>query len=84
MRTSVLFGAKNFGFIEIYGVSVRTKGREFNQCGHFADKGVGGQFFAILCGRLLWTAPNVFPICLHFCSKQCWCRSKAMHNQIAV
>jgi len=25
------------------------------QCGHFADK--GGQFFAILCGRLLCTAP---------------------------
>jgi len=27
--------------------SVRTRGRELNQCGHFADK--GGQFFAILC-----------------------------------
>jgi len=42
MRTSALFGAKNAGFFKIYGVSARTR---------------GGQFFAILCGRLLWTAP---------------------------
>jgi len=26
-----------------------------SQCRHFVDKGEGGQFFAILCGRLLWT-----------------------------
>jgi len=42
MLTSALFITKNF---EIYGVSARTR------------EG-GGQFFAILCGRLLWTAPN--------------------------
>jgi len=41
MQTSLLFGAKNF---VIYGVSARTWG--LNQCGHFADKGGGGQFFA--------------------------------------
>jgi len=29
-----------------------------NQCGHFADKGGGGQFFTIFCRRFLWTAPN--------------------------
>jgi len=28
MRTSALSGAKNFGFFEIYGVSVRSKGVE--------------------------------------------------------
>jgi len=28
-----------------------------SQCGHFSDKGEEGQFLAILCGRLLWTAP---------------------------
>jgi len=28
MRTSVLFGAKNLGFFEIYGGSTRTKGVE--------------------------------------------------------
>jgi len=50
MRTSALFGAKNSGFFEIYGVSVRRRG--LSQCGHFSDK--GGQFFAILCGHLLW------------------------------
>jgi len=36
------FGAKNFGFFEIFSVSARTGGE--------------GQFFAILCGRHLWTA----------------------------
>jgi len=28
MRTSALFGAKNFGFLEIYDVSARTRGVE--------------------------------------------------------
>jgi len=27
MRTSALFGAKNFGFFKIYGVSARTGGK---------------------------------------------------------
>jgi len=31
---------------------------KLSQCGHFADKGERGQFFAILCGRLLCMAPN--------------------------
>jgi len=54
MRTSALVGAKNSGFFKIYGVSSRTRG--LSQCGYFSDK--GGQFFANLCGRLLWTAPK--------------------------
>jgi len=33
----------NIGFSEIYGVSARTRGES--------------QFFAILCGRPLWTDP---------------------------
>jgi len=33
-------------------------GRGLSRCGHFANKEGGGQFFAILCGRLLRTAPN--------------------------
>jgi len=41
MRTSALFDPKNIGFFKIYGVSAQTR----------------GQCFAILCGRLLWTAP---------------------------
>jgi len=32
--------------------------RELSQSEQFADK--GGQFFTILCGRLLLTAPNAF------------------------
>jgi len=45
------FGAQNFG---IYGVSARNKVIEPMQtfCGE------GNQSFAILCERLLWTAPN--------------------------
>jgi len=45
MRTSALFGVKNSGFFEIYGGSARIMGEK-------------GQFFAILCGRLLWMAPK--------------------------
>jgi len=56
MRTSALFGAKNVGFSEIYGVSARTRGEgRLSQFGHFTDKEC--QFFAIFCGRPLWTAP---------------------------
>jgi len=41
MQTSVLFGAKNFGFFEIYGVSPRTRGRRgLSQ----SDKGEGSFF----------------------------------------
>jgi len=54
MRKSAFFGAKNFGFYEICGVSARTRGRGvLSQCGKEE-----GQFFVILCGRHLWTAPN--------------------------
>jgi len=59
MRTSALFGAKNSGFFEIYGVFARTVEKEgLRKCEHFAVKGKGNQFFAILCRRLLWTVPN--------------------------
>jgi len=57
MRTSTLFGTKNFEFFEIYGVSARTRG--VKPVRTFCGQGVkGGQFFVILCRRLLWTAPN--------------------------
>jgi len=46
MRTSALLGAKNPDF------------SKFMVCPH--GQGVGGQFFAILSGRLLWTAPCFF------------------------
>jgi len=36
MRTSTLFGAKNFGFFEIYGMSARIGG--VRQSGHFSNK----------------------------------------------
>jgi len=60
MRTSALLCAKIVGFFEIYdcphgqGEGVEPV-RTF--CGQWGE---GGQFFAILCGRLLWTAPYNF------------------------
>jgi len=59
MRTSVLFGVKNFGFFEIYDVSVRTRGGGRGGEPVRTFYGQRGGFFAILCGRLLWTAPKV-------------------------
>jgi len=60
MRTSALFEEKNLEIFEIYEVSARTRG--LSQFGHFANKGGRDQFFAILCGRPLWTAPYLFSI----------------------
>jgi len=50
---------KNLRFFEVYGVSARTK-EEGGWAS--ADKGKGVNFFAILCGRLLWATP---------CTSQC-------------
>jgi len=47
--TSALFGAKNDGFFETYGVSART----IASTDIFRTR--ESQFFANLCGRLLWT-----------------------------
>jgi len=57
MRTSARFGAKNFGFFEIFGVSARTMEEEgLNQCGHFADKGREGQFLRF-CADVFYGLP---------------------------
>jgi len=61
MRTSVLV-QKNTGFFEIYSVSARTRGVEPVRM--FGGQGGRGQFFAILCGRPLWTAPYYVSISL--------------------
>jgi len=60
LRTSALFCVKNFGFYEIYGVTAWT--RKVEPVRTFFGKGGegGSQFFSILCGRLLWTAPYLF------------------------
>jgi len=57
MQTSVLFCAKTSDFSEFMVCPHGQGERGLKQCGHFADKGGRDQFFAILCGRLLWTAP---------------------------
>jgi len=59
MRTFALFGVKNFVFFKIYGVSARTRGVEPER--RFFEQ-EGGQFFAILCGRPLWTSPKKITI----------------------
>jgi len=45
MRTSELFGAKTFGFLEIYGMSARSREEELNQCRHFSNKTRGRVIF---------------------------------------
>jgi len=58
MRTSKLFEAKKLKIFENYDVSTVSTDKGGEQyCGHFAEKGKeGSTFFAILCGRVLWTA----------------------------
>jgi len=59
MQTFALFGAKNSGFFEVYGMSARTRGRgEVEPVRTFFGQEWRGSIFAILCGRLLWTTPN--------------------------
>jgi len=55
MRTSARFGTKTSDFSK-FMVCPHGQGG-LSQCGHFSDKRGGGQFFEILCVRLLWTAP---------------------------
>jgi len=54
IRTSALFGTKNFGFFEIYGVSAWTRRRRV-ECGHFSEKEVNFSRFCtdVLYGRSL-------------------------------
>jgi len=49
MRTSAVFGAKNFGYFETDDVSARIS--------DWPVRTKGSKFFAILSGRLLWTVP---------------------------
>jgi len=56
MQTSAISGAKTSDFSK-FMVCPRGQGAKgLSLCGYFAAKGRGGQFFAILCGCLLWTA----------------------------
>jgi len=45
MRTTALFGPKNFGFFEIWCVHTDKGGGGLSQCGRFTDKGGGGSIF---------------------------------------
>jgi len=58
------FSAKTSGFLKIIVYQHGQAG--LSQCEHFVDKGKRGQFFAILCGRLLRTAVKYKKFCL-FC-----------------
>jgi len=52
MRTFALFGAKSFGFFEIYDVSAQTRGFEPVQTSFGQGEG------SILCGRRLRTTTS--------------------------
>jgi len=59
MRTSAILCAYNLGFIEICGVSARTRGKGVDPVLTFCRQGEEeGLFFAIMFGRLLWMALN--------------------------
>jgi len=57
MRRPHFLVQKYSGLFEIYGVSARTRGVEPVRT--FFGREEEGQFFAILCGRLLWTAHDL-------------------------
>jgi len=44
VQTSTLFGAKNFGFFKIYGVSVQTRGERVEPVRRFCEQGKGVNF----------------------------------------
>jgi len=48
---------KTLDFSEIMLYIRMDKGVGVKKCGHFATKGREVNFFAILCGRILWTIP---------------------------
>jgi len=56
MRTSHFLVQKTLDFSKFL---VYPQGQDgLSQCGHFTTRVKGDQFFAILCGRVLWTAQN--------------------------
>jgi len=59
MGTPVRFGAKLLGFSKIYGVSAQTGGGGWVSANKTKRR---GQFFAILCGRFLWTSLTCYVI----------------------
>jgi len=65
MLTSALSGAKTLDFSKFIVCPHGQGGEGLSQCGHFADKEGGDQFFSILCGRLVWTAKIPFA-CISF------------------
>jgi len=57
MRTSVLFGAKTLDFSKFMVCPHGQEVRGIEPVRTFCGQGGGGQFIAILCGRLLWITP---------------------------
>jgi len=71
MRTSALFGAKNFECFEIYIVFAQTRGREVSQCGHFANKREEERVsFSRFCADVLYGRPLVANLLITRCNMQ--------------
>jgi len=51
------FGAKNFGFFEIYGVSARTRGRRVEPVRTFFGQGGKGINFSRFCADVFYGLP---------------------------
>jgi len=54
MQTSALFSAKNFEFLEIYGVSTWTRGGGLGHYGHFVGERVN---FSRCCMEVFYGRP---------------------------
>jgi len=65
MRTSALFGAETSDFSKLKMCPQGQRRWWLSQCVYFATRG-RGQFFAILCGRLLRTAPYCISTRLYY------------------
>jgi len=58
MQTSALLVQKTSNFLKFMVCPHEQWVEGVEQVRSFFRQGKGGQFFVILCGRLLWTAPN--------------------------
>jgi len=59
MRTFAFFGAKKFGFLEILGVSARTRGEEVEPVRTFCEQGRRGVDFSRFCADVFYGQPLI-------------------------
>jgi len=58
LRTSALFGTKNFGFFEVYGVSPTTKGESIFR-DYMRTSFMDGDYIQAFCYKIFITVGNL-------------------------